>query len=118
MGYYTQFNLSVIGDPGEEALFEEDLRAEALKYSKGEPWPELEELIKYGAAYAKLYHIDVWIETVAKKHPDLLIILEGDGESSMDIWEQRWKGDQMEFHKAAMPPFETLKTPYELTKQN
>lgn len=39
---------------------------------------------------------------IAKKIPDLLIIVYGDGEGTMDVWECRYKGDL--FAKASVEP--------------
>ena len=115
MGYYTAYGLSTYGDPEECEAFEKDL----LEYTKekiGSYDIDIQELIDTGGTYAKLYDIEDWISAVAEHHPNVLIILSGDGEDNFDFWESRWKGDKYETQKAMIPAFETpeLKTQSEL----
>ncbi len=115
MGYYTAFSLSTYGDPEECEAFEKDL-LESTKYSNGEYDCEVQELIDTGGTYAKLYDLEDTIEEIAKNHPNVLVILTGDGEETDDRWEFRCKGKENEKHYATIPPFETpeLKTQDEL----
>lgn len=63
------------------------------------------ELVDDGAVYCKGYDIDGWVRGAAKKNPDVLFVLSGDGEGSDDLWELRCKGDLSELHEAVIPPF-------------
>lgn len=115
MGYYTAYGLEIYGNSEECDAFEKDL-LEYTKEDDGSYDIEIQELINTGGTFAKLYDIEAWISAVAKRHPNVLIILSGDGEDNFDFWESRWKGDKYETQKAMIPPFETpeLKTQSEL----
>lgn len=104
MGYYTSFSLEIQGEHNRAKQFEKDL-IEATRDENGDMDGEIKELIDYGAVYAKLYDIEDYIGPLAKKYPDLLIILGGDGEESDDIWETRWRGEECERQCAVIPPF-------------
>lgn len=91
------------GELKETKAFEKDL-LEISKYN-GEINCCVDELISSGSCYAKLYDIEGWITDVAKKHPDVLVVLTGDGESSDDLWEERWKGEENERQNFIIPPF-------------
>lgn len=103
MGYYTAYSLIEEGPPFSIQEFEEDLKEESV--FGGEVDLDVTELVNTGSTYAKLYDLDKWISKVAKKHPDVLVILQGDGESSGDIWEKRWKGEDFEQQTYSLPPF-------------
>ena len=114
MGYYTAYGLQIVPDKGHEdevKKFEKDL----IEYSEDDC--EIEELVKTGGCYGKLYDIEDWIGEVAKNYPHLLVCLGGDGEDSDDLWETRWKGVETETQKAVIPPFTNpnLLTDYEKT---
>ena len=105
MGYYTAYSLVM---RGEDAAVEKAEKA-LLKRStddRGNVDPDCKDLIEIGCVYAKLYDISDWISEIAPKHPDVLIILSGDGEDSDDAWEERWKGNDHELQKAVIPPFQ------------
>ena len=104
MGYYTSYSLQCYGPEDKIKAFEDDL----LKRSEynGEVDGDLEQLVNDGYVNAKLYDLVGWIAEIAPKHPDVLVCLSGDGEESDDMWEERWKGDEEEFQKAIIPPFE------------
>lgn len=105
MGYYTNYDLAVINkDDSKVKAFKEDLRKESSD-ADGNVDGDLEDLLNDGYIYAKLYDLEDLISKVAPRHPDVLIILEGDGEDSDDLWEARWKGDNYERHDAVIPPF-------------
>lgn len=65
----------------------------------------------------KWYEWESDMIALAKENPDVLFILDGDGEESGDIWEFRIKGNQSEFHRLEMPPFTTLLTKQELKRK-
>ena len=116
MGYYTAYGLTVLGDPDKVEAFEREL----LHFSEyqGIPDSSVKELIECGGTYAKLYDIESWIAEAATIHPDVLIILSGDGEESSDMWECRWKGEKCERHDAIIPPFTIPELLTEEEKQN
>lgn len=103
MGYYTSYGLSLHGPAEECQKFEKDL----LDQDPSDF--ELNELVKFGAVYAKLYDIEPMIDEIAKKHPSVLVILSGDGEDQDDIWETRWKGEEKETQQMVIPPFKNPK---------
>jgi len=117
MGYYTYYTLTMQGNDADVNAAEADL-LDASRCEDGEPEYGMEELIKYGGVEAKLYDIEEYFNKVAPKHPNVLMILNGDGEESDDMWESRWKGNDFECHNAIIPPFTNpnLLTDYE--KQN
>ena len=118
MGYYTAYGLTLVGDDDKVIAFEEDLK-NISKDSNGEVDADVRNLIDDGAVYAKLYDIEDWISEAAQRHPDVLVILNGDGEDSEDMWEARWKGLEYEKQDAAIPPFtnEALLTEQEKNKR-
>lgn len=116
MGYYTAYSLQLEGEPEEVEAFEKDL-LEISKYN-GEVNCCVDELIDSGNCYAKLYDLEGWITDVAKKHPGVLVELFGDGESSDDLWEARWKGDEYERQYSIIPPFKNENLLTEKEKDN
>ena len=105
MGYYTYYQIAFEGEEQKVEAFKKDLLEES-KGDDGTVDDDLERLLKFGWGEAKLYDIEDWIDEVAPKHPDVLVILDGDGENSDDLWEIRWKGNNSERQDAKIPPFE------------
>lgn len=108
MGYYTSYSLDYKADSGfegEEEEFEKVL-VDISKDADGNEDCEIKELLQTGGVWAKLYELVDWIDALAPKFPHLLIILSGDGESSDDLWEQRWKGREREYQVSTIPPFQ------------
>ncbi len=114
MGYYTAYSLTVKGDKKLVEQFENDLLQESGLDG------DVKDLILDGSVYAKLYDLSDWITHISPKYPELLIILNGDGEESDDLWEERWRGSEHELQNAVIPPFENpnLWTDTEKEKQN
>ena len=119
MGYYTYFTISMIGDEKDVEDFKKDL-LEQSKDNNGEYDSCLEELLEDSCAEGKLYDLADWISAVAPSYPNVIVILNGDGEESGDLWEERWKGDKEERQRAVIPPFTTpeLLTDYEKEHKN
>ena len=115
MGYYTAYGIHIVPDKGYEKEVDE-FEKELLEYSDKDC--EVEELVKTGGCYGKLYDINNWISELAPKYPHILICLGGDGEESDDLWEARWKGNDTETKNAVIPPFTNpnLLTEYEKNK--
>ena len=117
MGYITCFDLTLIGEKEKVEAFKKDLLEES-KSDDGEIDEDVEELLECGYLSAKIYDLEDWIDAVAPRHPDVLVILNGDGEESDDLWETRWKGDKCERQNAIIPPFTTPELLTETEKQN
>lgn len=119
MSYYTYYTINFEGDDEKCEAFKKEL-IEISKDDEGEPNESLITLLRYGGEEARLYDIEDWITSVAPHHPDVLVILSGDGEEPEDIWEERWKGNFAEYQRAIIPPFtnHALFTEYEKTHNN
>ena len=104
MGYYTSYVLTLVGEENKVKAFEQDLLDESAD-PDGTPNDCVQKLIYCGYINAKLCYLTAWINTVAPRHPDVLVILHGEGEESDDLWETRWKGNESETQSAIIPPF-------------
>lgn len=100
MAYYTTFTLSLYGERKDKNGFTDAL------IDKSNNNLDVITLTGEGCVSAKLYNLDDWIDEIAPDYPELLIVLEGNGEEQDDIWETRWKGEETETHIICMPPFE------------
>lgn len=98
MGYITYFNLRMFGPDEKVRKAEDDIKA-----LSPDGW--LDELADYGYSELKWYDWERDINKVAKANPDVLIILDGDGEESDDLWQYRVKGAVSEYHAFVLPPF-------------
>ncbi len=101
MGYYTYFSLYMEGP--------EDKIKEVEEAVKGRN-DEIEILVKNGEINAKWYDFTVDFARFAERFPDVLFCVSGDGEEGDDVWEQRFKGKNTEYHEVIMPPFTALLT--------
>ena len=112
MGYYTYYTLSYEGPAKDEQALR-DFKPSEDEFS----FPEgIVQLIKdNGDNDWKWYGWQDDMQKLAKKFPNILFVLDGDGEQSDDIWQWRGKGDETEFHAMEMPPFTNpnLKFKYE-----
>ena len=97
MGYYTYYSLTMIGE-------EKDI-GKAKKDAKQDKNECLSCLLNEQFIEAKWYDFHTEFEAFAKKHPKVLFIVCGDGEEPEDLWEERFKGNQVEYHSVTMPPF-------------
>lgn len=114
MGYYTYFSLSYHGSPEDEDALQNFEPGDEFAFPKG-----IKELIDdLQDSNWKWYGWEKDMKLLASKFPNILFILEGDGENSDDIWEFRIKGDISEFHCMEMPPFTTHELLTEKEKQN
>lgn len=92
MGYYTEFNLTIVSG-GDNSLIDalrngNEIAADALmsngasRYSvKWHDWER--DMREFSAA-----------------HPNALLLLEGQGEDSADLWRAHFKGGRMQLTKA------------------
>ena len=117
MGYYTYYQIAFEGDDDKIKAFKDDLLEHSMD-DDGEVDSDLKELLDFSDVGAKLYDLEDWIDAIAPRHPDVLVILNGDGEGSDDLWEARWKGDKCERQNATIPPFTTPELLTETEKQN
>lgn len=119
MGYYTFYSIDFEGDENKVDAIKKDL-IEQSKDEDGDADCWLEELLDCGEVDAKLYDLEDWIDAVAPRHPDVLVVLQGDGEEKGDSWERRWKGTEFEAQYSAIPPFKNPKlfTNKEITNNN
>lgn len=116
MGYYTSYSLTMYGEKEKIEAAQQTL-LEETKDSQGYDG-DIKELIETGGVWAKCYDLEDQLTSVAEKHPDVLIILEGDGENSDDLWEARWKGTEYEKQEAKIPPFTNKNLLTESEKEN
>jgi len=104
MGYYTYYTLSYYGFPeDEQALCDFEPKESDFNL----PPQYMKQLIAdNGDNDWKWYD---WLEDMrklAKMFPNILFVLDGDGESSGDVWQFRIKGEnEFEFHAMEMAPF-------------
>lgn len=108
MGYYTYFTLSMEG-PEDKIKEVENSDFDNNEYIK--------ELVKNGNLEAKWYDFETEFPAFAKRFPDVLFCVYGDGEESGDVWEYRFKGVNDEYHQVEMPPFTALLTNAELKQR-
>lgn len=102
MGYETAFNLNIYGAAPEE---EEKIYDEIAEASGGDP---------VCGFVGKWYDYGEDLAKIAAKHPDAIIEVSGQGEAPDDIWEARYRGDQVEtIRYEGLPPFREILTPEE-----
>ena len=106
MGYYTYFSLSYHGSPEDEKSIQE-FRVEDDDKEFSNPWYINGILDECADHDYKWYDWEKDMRILASKFPNVLFILNGNGEELDDIWEFRIKGDISEFHCMVMPPFTT-----------
>ena len=119
MGYITEFELSLIGEPDNVSEFNATL-IKKVEEDDDSHVDDVKELIDYGYVSGKLYDLEDWIVYVARENPDVLVILKGYGEDQDDMWEMRVKGEDYEKKYAIIPPFENknLLLPKEIEQLN
>jgi hypothetical protein len=94
MGYYTTYHL--------------DIQGKGIDFDKYEIFEEIgiisrygEEMFEDGSAYEiKWYSHEEDMTQISKKYPDLLFILNGNGEENGDIWRKHFKNGKTHFSKA------------------
>ena len=99
MGYYTYYYLEMYGDQDKiDDAFDDAMDSEDER---------IRELVGDNHTDIKWYDFEKDFKKFAKRHPDVLFVVQGDGEESYDLWEERFKGDISEYHEVIMPPFTT-----------
>lgn len=117
MGYYTLYSLTMYGREDKVAAARQALLEES-RGADGSYDPYVQELVTTGWVCAKCYELENQLSAVAERHPDVLIVLEGDGEDSGDLWEARWRGTEHEMQEARIPPFTNKNLFTETEKEN
>jgi len=103
MGYYTYFSLSYHGTPEDEEALQNFQPGKEFAFPEG-----IKELIDESQDTDwKWYGWEEDMKKLCKLFPNILFILDGDGEDSDDMWEWRGKGDIYEYHWFTLPPFTT-----------
>jgi len=97
MGYWTYFTLRLEGTDEACKKVENDI----LEKDDG-----FQELVDSVGVLMKWYDWETDITDVALKNPDVLIILDGEGEESDDNWEWRAKGKEIEMRYVCLPPLQ------------
>lgn len=99
MGYYTTYTLELDGSATDkEKLYQALIRKMPTEEDR------ISYLFENGEVTAKLYNLPEEISLLAYRFPKLLIILSGNGENTLDVWEMRWKGKTFEKTQAILPP--------------
>jgi len=114
MGYYTNHTINVSA-PTEETskgVFKEILD------SLGDPFSETkaEKLASQGETEieAKWYDRETALKAISKRFPDAIITVHGYGEEPGDVWAERWKSGDREFHRVSeLPGFSRILLPDE-----
>ena len=108
MGYLTYFHLKMEGSEGAIEKAKSDLLT--IDEDFDILWEE-----------GELFKWYEWLDDmtlIASRNPEVLFILDGDGEESDDLWQWRGKGNETEFHNWSIPPFENKNLFTEHEKQN
>ena len=111
MGYMTYYGVSVIGGSADEqnAIFKEISKA---VYGDENGASDIETGFE-----AKWYDCEDDVTTISRRHPDIIIEVTGDGESSEDIWAERFRGGDTETLRFdGLPDFKTILAPGEEEK--
>lgn len=117
MGYYTYFSLDIKGDPEEvEKVQNFHVPDDDTEFS--DPFYINGILDEARDHDYKWYDWEKDMKKLARKFPNVLFILDGDGEESNDNWQFRIKGDICEHHYVELPPFTTPELLTEKEKQN
>ena len=108
MGYLTYFHLRMEGS--EEAI--EKAKSDLLAIDD-----DFDILWEEGETF-KWYDWEKDMTLIASRNPEVLFILDGDGEETDDLWQWRGKGKETEYHTWCIPPFENKNLFTEYEKQN
>lgn len=106
MGYYTDYRLRVEGSgPAYDKLMKEK---DKIIFSKGDyDWNLGEWLEENYTAKSKWYDYETDMQLFSREWPNVLFILEGDGEEAGDMWKAWFRNGKM--HKLeAKIVFETI----------
>jgi hypothetical protein len=99
MGYNTQFEFEFRPPEGKDRFLE------ALKATQATPGAFHEYEYAEGAGSAKWYEHEKEIAEASKSVPDVIIVVDGQGESQGDVWRKFFKAGKVEVH-TWLPPSE------------
>ncbi len=117
MGYYTYFSLDIKGEP-EEVKKAQNFRVPDDDTEFSDPYYINGILDECASHYYKWYDWEKDMKKLARKFPNVLFILDGDGEEADDNWQFRIKGDICEHHYVELHPFTTPELLTENEKRN
>lgn len=102
MGYYTNYSLDIYGEPEAIKKCEDDIRA-SLSDDIAVP------LIDYGyVEEIKWYDWQACMSAIAKRNPDVIIVLSGDGEDNLDVWQGEAKAISQNTMRLKCPNLQNL----------
>lgn len=105
MGYYTDFKLSVEGNGPVYDKFMQEI--EGIRVARGNYDLEMPKLLNGYYQEMKWYEHEEDMKTLSLEWPNLLFILEGDGENRGDVWKAWFRNGLMHKMEAKIV-FETL----------
>lgn len=112
MGYKSNYQITILGDPGETVRVIRDIEAES-----GDSFEKLEDnvIITYDTKWPSF---EEDMKAVARRHPACILCADVEGEDRTDNWRARFKGDQSEtVHPVTeTPPFTRVLLPGEETR--
>ena len=108
MGYYTWYNIAVVTEDDKKRKVVEKEIAKAIWGEDG----NLEDL--HCGFESKSFDADADLPPIAKRHPDVMIEVYGDGSDSDDIWTARYRGEESETVRfSGLDDFKDILTPSE-----
>lgn len=94
MGYYTRFKLTVTGETDIDVIEKFRDENDYAEYALDEFGDSREE--------CKWYDCKEDVLAFSKKHPDILFLLEGEGEEAGDVWRLYARNGKSCYQKAKM----------------
>lgn len=115
MGYYTHYSLEM---EGEESpinrildLFDDPPNDVGIKgFSYGGIYYHLGDIYHGYAEFCKWYNFEEEMKKFSKMHPEVIFILDGDGEERRDVWRMYFKNGKSSKRlvpKLTFPDFDT-----------
>lgn len=116
MGYYTYFSLEMLGDEAELEKVRNFKADDTMGFSD---YYYVNGILDDNEEHDyKWYDWEKDMRILASMFPEILFILDGDGEETDDSWQFRIKGKVSEHHYVEMPPFTTPELMTEYEKNN
>jgi hypothetical protein len=91
MGYYTDYKLEYKGDLDQETLVARLSEVSGYGWGDDLTLPDV-----------KWYEHDHHMEVISQEYPDILFILNGEGEESGDIWRKYFKNGLAKYDRAEL----------------
>lgn len=109
MGYYTHYQINIEDTTGKHDIAE--LTKQIVR--------RLEEISRYSSYYScggfidmgdiKWYDYEDDMDILSREFPDVFFRIDGDGESSEDLWTSYWKNGMYQLCQAVIPPYDPRK---------